>query len=175
MDTLRPWLDRCYALLMAGSAAAMVAAFAAVILGVADRQFAWGLRGLDAYAGYAIAAALFLALPRTLQRGEHLRVTLLLHRLPARWRARVEGLCLAAGLGVSFGLAFFTLRLVWVSWVTHDVSPGSDATPLWLPQLTMALGCVGMALAFADACACRLAGRPFHTDAPGTSGQTRSE
>ena len=34
MDTLRPWLDRCYALLMAASAVAMVVAFAAVILGL---------------------------------------------------------------------------------------------------------------------------------------------
>lgn len=176
MDTLRPWLDRCYALLMAASAVAMVVAFAAVILGVADRQFAWGLRGLDAYAGYAIAAALFLALPRTLQRGEHLRVTLLLHRLPARWRARFEVACLGVGLLLSTGLATYAARLVWVSWTTHDVSPGSDATPLWLPQLTMALGCAGLALAFADACACRWLGRPFHPQDTGTpDGAPRSE
>ena len=36
MRALRPWLDRFYALLMAGSALAMVAAFAAVLLGVPD-------------------------------------------------------------------------------------------------------------------------------------------
>ena len=174
MRALRPWLDRFYRLLMAGSALAMVAAFAAVLLGVADRQFAWGLRGLDAYAGYAIAAGLFLALPRTLQRGEHLRVTLLLQRLPARGRALLEGACLAAGLLLSAALAVYAARLVGVSWATHDISPGSDATPLWMPQLSMALGCVGLAIAFADACACRLLGLPFHPDAAAQSA-ARSE
>lgn len=174
MQALRPWLDRLYTLLMAGSAVAMVAAFVAVLLGVADRQFAWGLRGLDAYAGYAIAAGLFLALPRTLQRGEHLRVTLLLQRLPSRGRVLLEGACLFAGLLLSAGLAFYAVRLVGVSWTTHDVSPGSDATPLWMPQLSMALGCVGLAIAFADACACRLLSLPFHPDAA-PQGATRSE
>ena len=28
-------------------------------------------------------------------------------------------------------------------------SPGADASPLWIPQVAMALGCVGFAIAFA--------------------------
>ena len=57
--------DRLLALL---AALAMVAAFVCVSLGVIARLAAWDLPGLDAYAGYAIAAALFLALPQTLRR-----------------------------------------------------------------------------------------------------------
>jgi hypothetical protein len=35
----------------------------------------------------------------------------------------------------------------WIfSYMTHDVSPGSDMTPLWIPQLTVALGTTRMAL-----------------------------
>ncbi|MDP1565188.1 MAG: TRAP transporter small permease, partial [Polaromonas sp.] len=56
-----------YKLLMALSCLAMLAAFGSVILGVLAREAAWDIAGLDAYAGYAIAAALFLALPGTLQ------------------------------------------------------------------------------------------------------------
>lgn len=154
-----------YAALMAGSAVSMVLAFAAVVLGMADRWFGFGLRGLDAYAGYAIAAALFLALPGTLQRGEHLRVTLLLQRLPARARDLLEVACGAAGLALTGALAAYAARLVWVSWQTHDVSPASDATPLWIPQIAMAAGCLGLALAMADALWHRYRGIAFETRA----------
>jgi TRAP-type C4-dicarboxylate transport system permease small subunit len=146
---------------MALAAVAMVSAFGAVMLGMADRWFVLGLRGLDAYAGYAIAAALFFALPGTLKRNEHIRVTLLLQRLPAAWRHALEVWCLGAGVLLCAVLAWYACRLVWVSWTTHDVSPASDATPLWLPQLAMALGCVGLALAMGEAAVQRLRGRPF--------------
>lgn len=159
---MRHLLDAFYRLLMALSALAMVAAFLAVAIGIADRQFFWGLRGLDAYAGYAIAAALFLALPGTLQRGEHIRVTLVLQRLPAGWRAAAEWWCLVAAAALSIGLAWFAVKLVWVSRLTNDVSQGSDATPLWIPQLAMALGCIGLAVGFVDALVCRLRGQDFH-------------
>ncbi len=152
---------------MAGAALAMLAAFGCVMLGIADRQFAWGLRGLDAYAGYAVAAALFLALPGTLQRGEHIRVTLLLQRLPATLQNLLEWWCLAAGSLLAGGLAFYACRLVWVSRQTGDVSQGSDATLLWLPQLAMALGCVGLAVALLDAALSRATGRRFFVSSGG--------
>lgn len=144
-------MERLFHLMMTGSAAAMAAAFGAAVLGMADRWFGLGLRGLDAYAGYAIAASLFLALPGTFVRGEHIRVSLILERLPARARATLEVWCLLAGVALSAALAFYACRLVWVSWLTHDVSPASDATPLWLPQIAMALGCTGLALALVHA------------------------
>jgi hypothetical protein len=46
---------------------------------------------------------------------------------------------------------WYALRLVWVSYGMHDVSPAADATPLWIPQIAMALGCIGFALSLADA------------------------
>ena len=57
-----------------------------VLLGIAGRLLDFHVPGTDAYAGYCMAAAGFLALAHTLKRGEHIRVTLLL-RAPAR-RAR---------------------------------------------------------------------------------------
>jgi TRAP-type C4-dicarboxylate transport system permease small subunit len=171
MNPLRRVCDAVYAMLMALSALAMVAAFGCVLLGIADRQFAWGLRGLDAYAGYAVAAALFLALPGTLQRGEHIRVTLLLDRLPARGRQLLEAWCLGAGLLLALMLAGHAVRLVWLSHTTNDVSQGSDATPLWLPQLAMAAGCCGLALAFVDAVCSRLAGQRFFAN-PGDAARS---
>jgi TRAP-type C4-dicarboxylate transport system permease small subunit len=145
--------------LLALSCAAMLAAFAAVSLGIVARIADWDLPGLDAYAGYAIAAALFLAMPSTLLRGEHIRVTLVMDRLPARSRAVLEWWCLLAAAAISSYLAWFAVRLVWVSYTTHDVSPASDASPLWIPQVAMAIGCVGFAVAFVHAVVERLHGR----------------
>ena len=45
---MRRVLDTFYAALMGGAAFALAAAFACVMLGIADRQIGWGLLGLAA-------------------------------------------------------------------------------------------------------------------------------
>jgi TRAP-type C4-dicarboxylate transport system permease small subunit len=151
-----------YRLLMLLSCLSMLAAFGAVTLGVVAREVIHiSIDGLDAYAGYAIAAALFFALPGTLQNGDHIRVTLVLDRLPARWRGALEWFCLASALALTVYIACYAARSVWISYVTHDVSPAADASPLWIPQISMAMGCIGFALAFAHALILRFRGEAF--------------
>lgn len=150
-----------YQALLALSCLSMLAAFGSVALGVIARQVRWDIPGLDAYAGYAIACGLFLALPATLQNGDHIRVTLVLDSLPASVRAPLEWFCLLMGLVAAVVMAWFAIRLAWVSWATHDVSPAADATPLWIPQLGMVLGCIGFAVAFAHAICVRWNGGVF--------------
>jgi TRAP-type C4-dicarboxylate transport system permease small subunit len=164
MHALIKGFDR---LLAALAGVAMVAAFVAVGLGVVARLAGWDIAGLDAYAGYSIAAALFLGLPQTLRRGEHIRVTLLLDRAGPRLRNAMEWWALGAGLALALYLAFFAVRLVLSSHEMHDVSQGADATPLWIPQLAMALGCIGFALSMADALVSRLRGIEYFQRAGG--------
>lgn len=152
---------RVYQGLGALACVAMVAAFVCVASGVVSRLAGFDVPGLDAYAGYAIAAALFLALPMTLQHGDHIRVTLFLDRLPPRGRVALDYWGLIAGLGLAVYFAVFATRLVWISRATHDISTSADASPLWIPQLAMALGCIGFAVSFADALLARLQGRRF--------------
>ncbi|MDO9437764.1 TRAP transporter small permease [Hydrogenophaga sp.] len=152
---------RVYQGLLFLSCISMVSAFACVLLGVIARELQWDIPGLDAYAGYAIACALFFALPATLRQGEHIRVTLLLDRLPARLRVVLEWLSLVLGFLIATTLAWYAVRLVWMSWVMHDISPGADASPLWIPQLGMAMGCAGFALSFAHALQMRWQGGHF--------------
>ncbi|MGE0332170.1 MAG: TRAP transporter small permease [Ramlibacter sp.] len=150
-----------YKLLMLLACLAMVAAFGTVLLGVIAREVQWDIPGLDAYAGYAIAAALFLALPATLKHGDHIRVTLLLDRVPAKVRGALEWWCLAVATGLALYIAWYAVRLVWVSYTTHDISPAADASPLWIPQISMALGCIGFALSFVHALVQRSQGTSF--------------
>ncbi|MDZ7861992.1 TRAP transporter small permease [Acidovorax sp.] len=148
-----------YRLLTGLSCVSMVAAFLIVLLGVLSRQVSFiDVQGLDAYAGYAIAAALFFALPGTLQNGDHIRVTLMLDRLPARGRAFFEWFCLIAALALTAYVAWYATRSVWISYVTHDISPAADASPLWIPQISMAVGSIGFAIAFAHALVLRARG-----------------
>ena len=154
-------LNKFYSFLMLLSCVSMVLAFASIMLAVAAREFGWDIQGLDAYAGYSIAATLFLALPATLKHGDHIRVTLAMQRLPPKLQNVLEYWCLLAASALTVYLAWFACRLVWVSYTTHDVSPSADASALWIPQLAMELGCIGFAVAFMHALWSRYTGRQF--------------
>lgn len=147
---LRRLLNGLYDGAAALAAVFMLGLLLMVLLAVLGRQLHFYLAGTDAYAGYLMAASSFLAMAHTLKRGEHIRVTLVLHALAARARHRLElfALTLASLLG---GLAaWYSLRLVWQSWEFHDISTLNDATPLWIPQLSMAIGSAVLAIALVD-------------------------
>jgi len=137
-------------------AAAYVAAFflvgtlAMVALGVIGRLLNWFVAGTDAYAGYCMAACGFLALAHTLKRGEHIRVSLLLEHAGPRLRRVLELVSLAIATVLSAAFAWYSIRLAFQSWQFNDISTGNDATPLWIPQLAMAIGTTVLLIAFAD-------------------------
>lgn len=164
---MRRALDALYDAAGALACLCMVGLLAMVVLSVASRQVHVHLAGLDAYAGYLMAGAGFLALAHTLKHGEHIRVTLILSTLRGRARRAMEIWALFAATLLSALSAFYACRLAWQSHVFHDISTGIDATPLWIPQLTMAIGSVIFAIAFADEFVLELRGqrRPIKSDA----------
>lgn len=137
----------------------MVALLIAVLLSILGRQLHFNIPGIDAYAGYLMAAAGFLALAHTLKKGEHIRVTLLVNALRGGARRGVELWSLAVATLLALLFAFYSCRLVWQSRVFHDISTSNDATPLWIPQLAMALGTVVFAIAFIDELVLELRGK----------------
>ena len=147
---LRKLLDAVYDGAAWLAALFMVALLVAVLLSIVGRELNFHVKGTDAYAGYCMAAAGFLALAHTLKRGEHIRVTLLLAALPAAARRGLELWAYGAAVALSGLLAFYACRLAWQSRLFNDISTGNDATPLWIPQLGMALGLSILCLAFID-------------------------
>jgi TRAP-type C4-dicarboxylate transport system permease small subunit len=147
---VRALLDRLY--IAAGGMAALflVGTLAMVVAGIAGRLLSFNVPGTDAYAGYCMAAAGFLALAHTLKRGEHIRVTLVLEHLDGKPQRALELWALGVATLLSALFAYFSVRLAWQSWDFNDISTGNDATPLWIPQLTMALGTVVLCIAFVD-------------------------
>jgi TRAP-type C4-dicarboxylate transport system permease small subunit len=128
----------------------MVGILFMVLASVVGRLAGFNLRGSDAYAGYCMAAASFLALAHTLKRGEHIRVSLFLHRFGGRLKRPLELWSHAAGTFFCAALAFYSVRLVWQSRAFNDISQGNDATPLWIPQIAMALGAAVLLVAMVD-------------------------
>ena len=149
-SALRKSLDALYAAAAALAGVFMVALLVMVLLSILGRQLAFNLPGVDAYAGYMMAGAGFLALAQTLKKGEHIRVTLVIAALHGTARRALELLALALATGLAMLFAYYGCRLAWQSYALHDVSTSSDATPLWLPQLTFAAGAVVLAVAFVD-------------------------
>jgi TRAP-type C4-dicarboxylate transport system permease small subunit len=141
------------------AALAMVGVLLMVLLSIVSRQAGFHVPGTDAYAGYAMASAGFLALAHTLKRNEHIRVTLLLGRLKGAARHGLEMWAVSAGVLLAALFAFYSVRLAWVSHAINDISTSNDATPLWIPQLAMALGTVVLLVALIDEWVLELRGK----------------
>lgn len=151
------------------AALCMLGLLGMVLLSIVSRQLHFHVPGTDAYAGYLMAGAGFLALAHTLKKGEHIRVTLLVNALHGGARRAIEVWALAAASLLATLSAFYACRLSWQSHQFHDISTGNDATPLWIPQLGMAVGSVILAIAFLDELVLELRGRrapPAPSDEP---------
>ena len=157
--TARRSLDALYDAAGILAALFMVGTLAMVLLGIASRLLSGFVPGTDAYAGYCMAAAGFLALAHTFTRGEHIRVTLILEHAGVKARRGLELWSLSAGSLLAALLAYYSARLAFQSWDFNDISTGNDATPLWIPQLSMALGAVVLLIAMLDELILELRGR----------------
>jgi TRAP-type C4-dicarboxylate transport system permease small subunit len=157
--TLRRALDALYDGAGVVAGVALIGTLVFVLIGIGGRLAHFHLPGTDAYAGYCMAAAGFLALAHTLKRGEHIRVTLIVEHLsPARRRTlEITALAIATLLAALF--AFYSVRLAFQSWQFNDVSTANDATPLWLPQLAMAAGTLTLFVAVVDELVAGIRGR----------------
>jgi TRAP-type C4-dicarboxylate transport system permease small subunit len=156
---MRKALDALYNSAAALAALFMVGLLAMVLLSILGRQLHFHLPGTDAYAGYLMAAAGFLALAHTLKRGEHIRVTLVLSALKGRWKKGLEIWAFGFATALSSMFAFYSCRLAWQSHTFHDISTSNDATPLWIPQIAMAVGTVILAIAFLDELVLEISGK----------------
>jgi len=72
---------------------------------------------------------------------------------PERGVLQLHGFNLSCGSQLTHG------ELAWQSWDFHDISTGNDATPLWIPQIGMALGTLVLLIAFVDELVMELRGQ----------------
>jgi TRAP-type mannitol/chloroaromatic compound transport system permease small subunit len=142
-------LDRLY--LYCGYAAAfcMVCIFVVTTFQIIGRAIGYNPHGLTDYAGYFMAASAFLAMAHTLNRGGHVRIELFLSMM-GRYRIVAEWIAFFITSAIAIWLSYFSWSMVLWSYQLGDLSQGLDATPMWIPQSTMAIGFSLMALSVVD-------------------------
>lgn len=117
---------------------------------VAGREAGVLFRGADDITAWLCAAAAFLALGHTFRRGELVRMTLALERLPPPWRWRAEVFSLAVAMAGAGYMVFAVTRFVHESWLFNEVAQGMIKVPIWIPQLGFAVGVVIFFVAIVD-------------------------
>ena len=155
---MRGLLDRLYVGAAVLAALGMVGTLLCVVQSIVGHVFDWYVPGTDAYAGYFMAAAGFLALASTFKHGEHIRVTLVLNALAPANSRRLDIFALAVGCVLAAAFAYFSAKLAYDSWQFNDISTSNDATPLWIPQVSMAAGTALFLVALVDELVRRLRG-----------------
>jgi TRAP-type C4-dicarboxylate transport system permease small subunit len=156
---MRRFLDALYGLGAVLAALCTIGVLVSVLAGIVGREVGWNIPGTDAYAGYFMAAAGFLALASTFKHGEHIRVTLVLNALSPAPSRRLDVFALAVGVVLSAAFCWYSIKLAHDSWAFNDISTSNDATPLWIPQVSMAFGALLFFVALVDELARRLKGR----------------
>lgn len=101
----------------------------------------------DDVGGYMLVLITFVSLPVCQAHGSFHHVEFLQARLPPRWRAASRLLFDVIALAAALVLAWEMVRLELTSWQSGDVAPTYLATPLWLPQIPMAIGMAALCMA----------------------------
>ena len=108
------------------------------------------IRSIAEICGFLLGAASFLALAYTLTVGGHIRVGVLIDRLPSGIRRVVEGVVGIAAVCLGIFMTYAMASLTWKSWTFNDVSYGFVPIPLTLPQAAMTFGLALVSIALLD-------------------------
>lgn len=150
MTAIRKTLDLLY--LIAGILAALCL-ISILLLIVAQMVARWTgeiFPGAPNYAGYAMAAASFLAFANALNRGAHIRVSILLNAVNPRLKHLLEIWCFGIAAAIAWYFTYYAYWFVYWSWKFNEVSQGQDAILMWIPQSVMVLGGGLLAIALTD-------------------------
>ncbi len=146
---MRRFLDGLY---KAGGALAALFLIAILVLIVIQMVARWTgevFSGAPDYAGYCMAAASFFAFAYALNQGAHIRVSIALNAMGSkRWWGELW--CFIVGCALSTYFAYYAIKATYWSRLLNDISQGQDATPIWIPQLSMSIGSVLLAICFWD-------------------------
>jgi len=147
---MRRWLDRIY--LAAGALGATFIALICVLMVAQSIMRELGLRtgAINDIVSWFCAAAAFFAMAHAFKHGDFVRVTLLLEKLPSRRCRQLEVVALGiASVAVGY-LAWWACLFTYESWEFNDVAQGLLPVPMWIPQLSFALGSVLFWVAVVD-------------------------
>jgi TRAP-type C4-dicarboxylate transport system permease small subunit len=150
MKVLRKSLDALYLGSGALAAICLVAILLLIVVQMVARWTGEVFPGAASYAGYAMAGASFLAFANALNRGAHIRVSILLNALPDGPKRLLDIWCFGLAAAIAWYFTYYAYWFVYWSWKFNEVSQAQDATALWIPQSVMVIGGAILAIALTD-------------------------
>lgn len=123
---------------------------AGVLLQIILRFFGYSLPGVIEIATFALVGASFLALAHTFRHNVHIRITMIISRIPPGGRRYFEIWSLAVSLVISVWFTFYSIGLTWDAYEFGDKSDGLLSIPLWIPKAMMLLGIGLLALSLIE-------------------------
>lgn len=150
MKTLRRLLDFLYLASGVLAATCLVAILGLIVVQMVARWTGEVFPGAASYAGYAMAGASFLAFANALNRGAHIRVSILLNALPDGPKRLLDIWCFGLAAAIAWYFTYYAYWFVYWSWKFNEVSQAQDASPLWIPQSVMVIGGAILAIALTD-------------------------
>jgi TRAP-type C4-dicarboxylate transport system permease small subunit len=157
---MRRFLDRLYYASGALGALFILALCALMIAQSVLREFGVRTGAVNDVVAWFCAAASFFSMAHAFKHGDFVRVTLLLDSLTDAWRKRFEIAALLVGnIAVAY-LAWWACKFTYESWEFNEVAQGLLPMPIWIPQMSFALGSVLLWIALLDELVLVLQGQP---------------
>ncbi len=139
------FFDGCGLLAVLG----LIAICAIMLIQVAGREIGIQVPGADDLVAFSTAASAFLGAAHTLRRGDFIRMGVIVENLPQRFRRISEIYALSISIFLAGYFAWFAAGMVVESYEFNDKAQGLLPIPMWIPQLSMALGILALFLALA--------------------------
>jgi TRAP-type C4-dicarboxylate transport system permease small subunit len=147
---LRRALDLLYWASGALAAVCLAGICVLMLAQAAGREFGLLIRGADDITAWLCAASAFFALGHTFRHGELVRVGLWLELLKPAARRWAELFALGISAAFVAYMVWAVTGFVYESWKFKEVAQGLLKVPIWIPQLSFALGATIFLIAVLD-------------------------
>ena len=147
---MRRFLDRLFYAAGALGALFIVAICVLMIAQSVLREFGVRTGAVNDVVSWFCAAAAFFSMAHAFKHGDFVRVTLLLENVSASTRRVMETVALLIATVATAYLAWWACMFTYESWEFNDIAQGLLPIPMWIPQLSFAIGSVLLLIAIVD-------------------------
>lgn len=147
---IRSFLDRLYLYSAILGAVSIALICILMVYQTMGRQIGFATGAVNDLVAWLCAASAFLTMAHAFKHGDFVRVTLWLERMQPKTRRVFELASLAVALLAVAYLAFWACRFTYQSWEFNELAQGLLPLPIWIPQMSFAVGSILLLVAVFD-------------------------
>jgi len=145
-------LDAVYALGGQLAALCVLSILILMIWASLGRVLNWQVGWINDVVAWLMAAAAFLGMAYSFRNGDFVRVTLLLESVSPRIRRWLEVSSLSVAAVAILYLGYWAMSFTLESYQFNDIAGNMVAIPIWIPQMSFAVGALILVIAVIDEC-----------------------